>query len=297
MDLASSSKRRPVRRDLMSELGEARKSADVRKPTKPSTHEWVRKAFGKGFSRREEKGIGEKKDTQMSSSEKEAPGNRAPWYKVSEKDAAVAKEIYAQNDKWVRTEEDQRRRREMTDTTEMEPKRVSDKKPEAEQRRNSDQAVPPKAAAESLKPTRRNCVETKGNGLEIQKAQEGIMLGLQTNLDAKEVMSPLKEFVVKAKQDMRNGPRGGPRILNKEPRRIKKRISKALGVKKKIEHSSFRGCHIHKHASLAREDPVIGDYALNGNVFPSSSKTGPEGGQTSKKFKDPVVMGKPPAGA
>ncbi|VVA94184.1 unnamed protein product [Arabis nemorensis] len=104
------------------------------------------------------------------------------------------------------------------------------------------------------------------------KAQMGSSLGLKTTLDAKEIIFPLKN-------------------------KIEQRISKALAVKKKIEHSPFRGCRIHKHASLAKEDPVKGESALNGASFPSSSKTGPDGGQTSRKFKDPVVKGKPLADA
>ncbi|VVB17188.1 unnamed protein product [Arabis nemorensis] len=50
-------------------------------------------------------------------------------------------------------------------------------------------------------------------------------------------------------------PRGGSRNVPKGPRRIDQRISKALGVKKKIEHSPFWGCRIYKHATLAKEDP------------------------------------------
>ncbi|VVA99136.1 unnamed protein product [Arabis nemorensis] len=85
--------------------------------------------------------------------------------------------------------------------------------------------------------------------------------------------------------------------MPKPPRKITQRITKALGVKKKIEHSLFRGCTIHKHVSLAREDPDMGNLALYGVHRPSPSETGPEEGQNSKDSTNPVVKGKPPADA
>ncbi|VVB07347.1 unnamed protein product [Arabis nemorensis] len=65
----------------------------------------------------------------------------------------------------------------------------------------------------------------------------------------------------------------------------------------KIEYSPFKGCCIHKHASLAREDPDMGNPALNGVHRLSPSETGSEEGQNSKDLTCPVVKEKPPADA
>ncbi|VVA99134.1 unnamed protein product [Arabis nemorensis] len=47
MDMASTSKKKSVRRDLLSELREAREPAEERKAEKSSTKEWVKKVFDK----------------------------------------------------------------------------------------------------------------------------------------------------------------------------------------------------------------------------------------------------------
>lgn len=76
----------------------------------------------------------------------------------------------------------------------------------------------------------------------------------------------------------KEGTRGGPRWKPNEPIKITQRIHKALGVKKKIANSPFRGSRIHKYSSLARTDPEVGPTILNGAYNPSSSKTGPDEG-------------------
>ncbi|VVB17541.1 unnamed protein product [Arabis nemorensis] len=103
--------------------------------------------------------------------------------------------------------------------------------------------------------------ENKVPGLSDFTGQQ-ISLGLQAHLDETYIISPLKEFVVGPQHKLQDGPRGRPRGLPKPPRKITQRNTKALGIKKKIEHSPIRGCWIHKYASLAHEDLVLGDPAL-----------------------------------
>ncbi|VVA98386.1 unnamed protein product [Arabis nemorensis] len=111
------------------------------------------------------------------------------------------------------------------------------------------------------------------------------------------MISPLKDILVAAQPRKYNGPRGEPRNTPKGPRRIEQRISKALGVRKKIQQSPFWGSRIHKHASLAREDPPQGCGAWNGVFRPPSLMTYPGDGQRSRKFNEPAVKGKLPAAA
>ncbi|VVB05289.1 unnamed protein product [Arabis nemorensis] len=139
--------------------------------------------------------------------------------------------------------------------------------------------------------------EKKRDGPNDFNSPVHISLGLKAQIDEADIIFPLKEFVVGPKPSMQNGPRGGPRRRPKPPRKITQRITKALGVKKKIKHSLFRGFRIHKHAFLAREDPDMGNPSLNGVHRPLPSETCPEEGQKSKDSTNPVVKGKPPADA
>ncbi|KFK34310.1 hypothetical protein AALP_AA5G128800 [Arabis alpina] len=97
-----------------------------------------------------------------------------------------------------------------------------------------------------------------------------------------------KEWVSKAFSETE----GGLVTKSPNPRRITQRINKALGVKKKIEHNPFHGIRVHNHMALAILDPpkVLADVSI-----PSTSKTGPDDGETSKELGNPVVEKKPPA--
>ncbi|VVB16266.1 unnamed protein product [Arabis nemorensis] len=80
--MASSSKPKSVRRDLMNELGEAGELEDERWVAKPNYDEDGGEAIA-----------GE-----------DHGGNCAPWYRESVKEAAVANTVYDQNDKWAEAE-------------------------------------------------------------------------------------------------------------------------------------------------------------------------------------------------
>ncbi|VVB01349.1 unnamed protein product [Arabis nemorensis] len=121
-------------------------------------------------------------------------------------------------------------------------------------------------------------------GPQITKPTCCLDLGIKDHLEAYEVISPLIEILVEVQAEKHSGPRGGPKNMPKGPGRLEQRISKALGVNKKIKQSPFLGSRYHKHASLLREDPAPGCTALNGVSRPLSSTTSPGDGQRSRKL-------------
>ncbi|VVA99118.1 unnamed protein product [Arabis nemorensis] len=201
-----------------------------------------------------------------------------PMVRVEETD--VAREVYAQNEKWDKVEK--------AAAVTQKPAAATEQKSEVRVRvmeENKRQLLEPVVGG----PAHVNKGDGpskihKGDGPLCQAHKESPM-DQTIYLEAHDVISPLKEILVGAQKEQQGVPRGGPRNLSKGPRRIEQRISKALEVKKKIAQSPLRGSHIHKHASLAKDDPGTRDSALHSVLLPSSLKTGPNKRRLRKNSK------------
>ncbi|KFK27106.1 hypothetical protein AALP_AA8G335100, partial [Arabis alpina] len=102
--IASSSKPKPVRRDLLAEL-ETSRSLEVEPPiSKPSTKEWVRRTFRQADisdGTHPNRNNGEDLQTQP---ELKRSKIRAPWYRTTVEEAAIANEVFSQTAKWQAAE-------------------------------------------------------------------------------------------------------------------------------------------------------------------------------------------------
>ncbi|KFK23843.1 hypothetical protein AALP_AAs50485U000100 [Arabis alpina] len=264
-EIASSSKPKPVRRDLLAEL-ETSRSLEVEPPiTKPSTKEWVRRTFRQADISDEthpNRNNGEELQTQP---ELKRSKVRAPWYRTTVKEAAIANEVFSQTAKWQAAEDL------MASEKEIETLEAAERE---------DKRSPSRVSSTGLLDF--------GNGPEIREAQQAeasveivdqqsttLSMGLFPNFSPNDIISPLKGLV-------------------KTDRKNTQRKHNSLGVRKKIAHSPFHGNRVHQHIALAALETsnVLAD------VFqPSSSKTDPGDGEISKEPQGPVVQEKPPADA
>ncbi|KFK36366.1 hypothetical protein AALP_AA4G114100 [Arabis alpina] len=94
MGQPSSSRRRSVRRDILPELTSTRESVVKPAQSKLTTKEWIQRSFGEG-SAAGEKGStsGVEKSPLPHPVDKRTTSQRAPWYRVTEEDAAIANAI------------------------------------------------------------------------------------------------------------------------------------------------------------------------------------------------------------
>ncbi|KFK32500.1 hypothetical protein AALP_AA6G250700 [Arabis alpina] len=258
--VASSTMPRPVRRDILSEL-----ESSALEPVKDtlSTKDWVRKAFGK----QEQKGNTTLSIRGVDRDERQAQAKRskvcAPWYRDSEEDAAVG------NARWAKVEPVPVVERSQPSVDgggeKSQPRtRVSSEAGETEGTHGP-------ASSEAQQAERTS--DQLDQGLPVKS------MGQLLTLSPAEMISPLRSLA----------------SMNPKPRRIIQRISKALGVKKKIEHSPFQGSRMQKHMALACLDPAKDSIVLADVSNPPSSQAGPRGGKTSKEIQESVVEEKPPA--
>ncbi|KFK31653.1 hypothetical protein AALP_AA6G141200 [Arabis alpina] len=258
--VASSTKPRPVRRDILSEL-----ESSALEPVKDtrSTKDWVRKTFGK----QEQKGNTSLSNRGVDRDELQAQSKRskvrAPWYRDSEEDAAVA------NARWAKVESAPVMERSQPPVDGSGERSQPRTRVSSEAGEEEGTYGPARSEAQQAEETS----EKLDQGLPLQS------MGQHLTLSPAEMISPLRSLA----------------SMNPKPRRITQRISKALGVKKKIEHSPFQGSRMQKHMALACLDPAKDSTVLADVSNPPPSQAGPLGGETSKEFQEPVVEEKPPA--
>ncbi|KFK23512.1 hypothetical protein AALP_AAs58154U000100 [Arabis alpina] len=94
--MASSSRPKPVRRELLSELDASGVNSTLEKP---STKKWVSKAFSATFGKPVKTGRAVDQQSPMPDSRRTKP--KAPWYRDTEEEAAMANEVAFQQAKWA----------------------------------------------------------------------------------------------------------------------------------------------------------------------------------------------------
>ncbi|KFK23980.1 hypothetical protein AALP_AAs55588U000600 [Arabis alpina] len=261
---ASSTKPTPVRRDILAKLD----SSVVESGNgKLSTKTWVSKTFGKAEKTGETARLDHSESRGSWETEEQRVKSRAPWYRDTAEEAAAA------NEKWVAVERPP----------------VPQNTQEAAEQHGVLQIVWIGIQIKSLGfvPMLWREIVFGLVNFEAHQAEDNFELldpglhfqevGLISILSPEELISPLKGLVSKA------------------PPGTTHRITKALGVKKKIERNPFQGSRIRQHMALACMEPSKEPIVLANVSNPSSLKTGPDEGKTSKEFKDPVVDEEPSA--
>ncbi|VVB01348.1 unnamed protein product [Arabis nemorensis] len=94
----------PIQSNLLVELGEVGDHGSETQVAKPSTKEWVRKSFSCNTGRGVEKEVREQSTKRNEPSKVVTAMDRAPWFYATEEEAAVAREVLAQNRKWEQAE-------------------------------------------------------------------------------------------------------------------------------------------------------------------------------------------------
>ncbi|KFK43127.1 hypothetical protein AALP_AA1G083800 [Arabis alpina] len=294
----SSSRRKPVRRDILPELESSRGSVVKLAGEQLSTKEWIQKSFGSGGLEASGE-IGSPSRVEESSSPhpvaKRAKTQPAPWYKATEEEAAIENAVCYQTERW--DEKEKKRRDSVVDT---ESETVEMMRGGHEGRRCVN---PAKEARVSIPSEVDQSFDGADglNGLAGEEAQQvdpadhqgprkqesagefGLIVGnldmdLFPHLSPTDIISPLKGMVHKVHK----------------PNRVEQRLGRSLGVKKKIGHNPFQGKRINKYMSLALLDPPTGPPVLDAVSNPSPSKTGPTEGKSSMDQKEPVAQEDPP---
>ncbi|KFK31537.1 hypothetical protein AALP_AA6G125300 [Arabis alpina] len=289
--MASSSRRKPVRRDLLTELENSIGNVSMK--------EWVRKSFhSDGMSSTQLKTM--VSDGTISPLPRETR-NQVPvasWYRRTEEEARLA------NQRGVLTtnQEEVRRARGLSETTHPSEMGVG----EDSQAARVSQTTTRKELLGCGPDTSFNKDGPSVGGL--QEAHEDVSVdegklmmgltavGLVSPASPTDMISPLREFLGREARVLTaydtEEKSGG-----KRSRRSEKSFSKALGVRKKIGRNPFQGNQIHKHAALVQLESEKVSPSLASIAHPSPSKTGPEKGECSEESTKPVVKEKPPVGA
>ncbi|KFK34538.1 hypothetical protein AALP_AA5G159200 [Arabis alpina] len=267
------SRPKPVRRDIMAELDSCQATVEAPATAHSSTKEWVRKTFVTTDHRRSTSPSQTDHTNQDRLPEANPVKARAPWYRTTEEEAAIANSVSYQAEKWDAVETPP-----VPVLQPVIPALVGDGYPQADRVLSRDAVVSPKETGLFHGPEIEEAQQMDDNVELVAHDSDSQVMGLQSFLSPTGIIFPLKGLVDKANKD----------------RKLTQRVTKALGVKKKIEHSAFHGNRVHKHMALAAlEAPK----ALVGVSNPSPSKTGPGEGETSKEFNEPVVKEKLPADA
>ncbi|KFK32511.1 hypothetical protein AALP_AA6G252000, partial [Arabis alpina] len=99
---ASSSRPKPVRRDILPELDNSQSHTVESLKEKVSTKEWVRKSFAREESREKTAEMRGERDHGGVNRESKKP--KAPWYRATEEEAAIDNEIAFQTARWEAVE-------------------------------------------------------------------------------------------------------------------------------------------------------------------------------------------------
>ncbi|KFK25425.1 hypothetical protein AALP_AA8G113400 [Arabis alpina] len=98
------SRPKPVRRELLAELDSSRET-EIAPPTgQSSTKEWVRRTFAPEMAPSRAFQPGEGGDHRDCQLENKRSKPRAPWYRATEEDAAIANAVIFQTEKWAEVE-------------------------------------------------------------------------------------------------------------------------------------------------------------------------------------------------
>lgn len=286
----SAAAKKPVRRELFAEHREHR-SEDIpgKKKTSESTKEWVRKSFGhggNGASETSQEDAGNRRTERQSQG---ALDRRNPSKVTSDAihdesafmepgDVDLGSEyvsvtaVKGRASWYWETEEKARAANRLNGKLFGEGGGID----------NSSRALPVSTGS-----NKERCV----NGLGRVEAhiQEK---GLTVDLGREDVISPLKEFVTGLLSIHGHGPRGGPRKFLSGPRRLEKQVNKSLGVRR-LDTAISGGVEL-KKSGFCGGDQDKGTYCSSGFARPSSSKTVPDKGRSSKEVKGLMVKEKPP---
>ncbi|KFK24259.1 hypothetical protein AALP_AAs40498U000200 [Arabis alpina] len=255
--MASSSRPKPVRRALLSEL---ETSGVNYTDAKPSTKEWVCKAFVETSRDTVKKNRSVDRLSPQQETKRAKP--RALWYRATEEEAAMANEMDFQQAKWAEANRSQASEKQkiVSDGISNESGLVA---------RVSIVGVEQDEMGRGLVTGPETLEAQQADNFDvIELNQEFQVMGFTNILNPTEIISPLKGLVNKAHKS----------------RRTTQQINK-VGVKKKIEHNPFQGKRIHNNMALAILEPpnVLADVSI-----PSTSNTGPDEGETSKELENPV---------
>ncbi|KFK37260.1 hypothetical protein AALP_AA4G234500 [Arabis alpina] len=210
--VASSSKPKPVRRDLMVEL-ESSRAFDVAPPTgRSTTKDWVRKTFVEGDT-----GNG-----RVLQPETKRPKSQAPWYRATEEEAAAANAIFGQTERGGTVATTDTQAIPITIVEETEERQVARVHAGIQDQMKVDLGIGPQQS---------EAQQTVSSGDFVDQGLESLGMGLHSNLSPTDIISPLKEMVNKTRPPTQR--------------------NKALGARKKITHNPFRGNRVHHHIALA----------------------------------------------
>ncbi|KFK29410.1 hypothetical protein AALP_AA7G130600 [Arabis alpina] len=294
--MASSSRRKPVRRDILPEL---EKTTDT-----VSTKDWVRKAFPSEETRGQKEAPDSSNGGRSPHQEQKRPKvETASWFRSTVEEARIANLSHHRTEKREAMERARelkppQQRSEQSSGVSSAAARSSRREVEKEPRQKQT-ITGPQETASGDGPDQPNSPQAHADlsGGEGEMGLVNSEVGLDNTLSPTGIISPLREFlvanpIVSRESDHKKETSGG-----KYPRSLEKRIGKALGVRKKIGRSAFQGNRIHRHVALVQLDSEKVSTALATSANPPPSTTGPDIGECLEESIKPVVDEKPPVPA
>ncbi|KFK23515.1 hypothetical protein AALP_AAs67696U000300 [Arabis alpina] len=185
--VASSSRPKPVRRDILAELESCRANEVEPSTGNSSTKEWVRRMFAKdepSGATLQVRDAGDRRGLQPETKRaKPRAKSRAPWYRATEEEAAIANEVIFQKEKWEAAEKSQ-----------VPVKQIVTSEVEGDERvaRVSTDVPKPMELGLGAGPENEEAQQAEDSLELVDQGTESHGLGLHSNFSPTDIISPLK---------------------------------------------------------------------------------------------------------